>query len=221
MKIFLAAPCYDARYCGNFLSSLMGLQRLCYQKGIDLHFQQLHFESLITRARDRTVQWFLQSDADVYFSWDTDIGCDPNDILRLCTLPYEVVAGPYPLKGNPKGDLRYVCSDPISGPDENGCVEIMHAGTGFIKFSRSAIQKLVDDVRHEPYKVGSVERDFLFPVFKTPVSGGVLLSEDWHVCHQWRKLGGKVMLDPNIKLSHAGGYTWNGNGYPLNRDNTP
>ena len=37
------------------------------------------------------------------------------------------------------------------------------------------------------------------------------LSEDYFFCRLWQQLGGKIWLEPSIKLNHIGSYTFEGN----------
>jgi hypothetical protein len=39
---------------------------------------------------------------------------------------------------------------------------------------------------------------------------GRLLSEDYHFCYNWRKMGGKVWAAPWCQLSHIGTYAFDG-----------
>ena len=39
---------------------------------------------------------------------------------------------------------------------------------------------------------------------------GILQSEDWVFCNQWREVGGKIWLHPYIKLDHIGTYIYEG-----------
>lgn len=46
--------------------------------------------------------------------------------------------------------------------------------------------------------------------FKTEIQDGVLLSEDYYLCKEWRKLGNKVYAAPWVRVTHAGDYTFSG-----------
>ena len=47
--------------------------------------------------------------------------------------------------------------------------------------------------------------------FKTDIDqDGVLQSEDWVFCNQYRDVGGKIWLNPTIKLDHIGTYIYEG-----------
>ena len=36
------------------------------------------------------------------------------------------------------------------------------------------------------------------------------LSEDYGFCHRWRQMGGRVWIDPTIRLGHVGAFTYAG-----------
>ena len=41
-------------------------------------------------------------------------------------------------------------------------------------------------------------------------ASGCLLSEDYHFCELWRNNGGKIHINPFIKLEHVGTYVYGG-----------
>ena len=209
MKLFLASPVYHAIDV-DFFGSMLGLQRLCWQKQVDLQFPMIQGDSLVTRARDRLVQLFMRSNADRMVWIDSDIGFDPQDVLRLCQKPYDFMAAPYPAKGYP---MRYIVNHfPQPRQTKDGLIEVRHAGTGFMIWTRKVAETLLDRCRHEPYKNSDSDTDWHYPVFKTPVVNGLLLSEDYHVCREWQESGGVVLLDPTVKLNHNGRHCFQGQG---------
>jgi hypothetical protein len=52
-------------------------------------------------------------------------------------------------------------------------------------------------------------RDF-FQIGRNPETG-VYTSEDYFFCDLWRKQGGKIYLNPFIRLTHSGTYVFSGN----------
>lgn len=208
MNIFLATPSYDGNFAGSYMESREALSFLCMQQGHELHKARLWYESLVTRARDRLLQMALCTNATHIVWIDADIGFRAHDILRMCNASVPFVVGAYPKKNDPKAGAEYVISEAIGGSDSEGLVPVRYAGTGCMVWKREVAEKLVEDVKLEAYKIDSRYPQWCYPVFKTPIIGGVLYSEDYHVCWRWRQLGGDVFHDPETKLTHKGGYTW-------------
>ena len=49
---------------------------------------------------------------------------------------------------------------------------------------------------------------FVPALFKTPIYKGGLESEDYHFCRIAREAGLKIMMDPNVRLTHYGQYPY-------------
>ena len=82
---------------------------------------------------------------------------------------------------------------------------------------REVLEKLGDVV---PFYVNDVvdlsnnnkPREQIKEFFATSIEPetGRLLSEDYHFCYIWRKLGGKIYAAPWMKLGHLGSYIFEG-----------
>jgi hypothetical protein len=208
LKIFIATPSYDGNYAGNYVESLLKLQQEFARTDHTLYRGHLWYESLVTRARDRMLQNALRTDCTHIVWIDGDIGFNPSDILRLCSLPEKFIVGRYPKKGDPRKPLEYVMSEPVGEPTESGLVPVRYAGTGFMIWKREVAERLVERVKLQPYQTDSRNPERFYPVFRTPIVGGVLYSEDYCVCQDWISLGEKVYMDPTVVTTHKGAYTW-------------
>jgi hypothetical protein len=52
--------------------------------------------------------------------------------------------------------------------------------------------------------------EFLYNLFPTEARNGVILTEDYAFCEDWRAIGGEIWLDPSIRLSHFGMHDFRG-----------
>jgi hypothetical protein len=96
-------------------------------------------------------------------------------------------------------------------------LEIWAGGTGMMLIKREVFEKLGDVV---PVYVNDVvdlsntnkPREEIKEFFATSIEPetGRLLSEDYHFCYIWRKLGGKIHAAPWMKLGHVGTYIFEG-----------
>ena len=99
----------------------------------------------------------------------------------------------------------------------NGAIEIFDAGTGFMLIKREAFTKLIKKYPHLKYSddtggLDEDERKFTYAFFNSYIDPHLnrFLSEDYGFCRYWQDIGGKVWVDPVIKLSHLGRIEYEG-----------
>jgi hypothetical protein len=156
---------------------------------------------------------------------DADIEFDPEDVIRMLHEDKDILCGAYPLKAIPATSVVHVES--LEMKDER-FLEARNAGTGFMMIKREVIEKMMEsypELKHQPgrnilkasspvYKTEDILK-YTYALFDTNIEemeNGVLqyLSEDYLFCRRWQKLGGKVLLDPEIKLNHIGAHVFRG-----------
>lgn len=102
-------------------------------------------------------------------------------------------------------------------PIIDGLMEVHDAGTGFMCIKRSVIEQMIDaypetHYAKEPKTVNKPGDDGKrWALFDTMIDeDNRYLSEDYTFCRRWQKLGGKIMLDPQIVLGHVGTFSFEG-----------
>src|SRR3989337_1972385 len=94
----IATPCYGGMLCVNYVTSVLRLRTACLQVGLSTEFYFGSGESLITRARNECVAYFLARPEYTHLFWiDSDIGFEPKDVLRILQSGYDVATGAYTL----------------------------------------------------------------------------------------------------------------------------
>jgi len=97
--------------------------------------------------------------------------------------------------------------------------EVWNGGTGCMLIARSVFETMKKKRAVGTYRndVGDVSgtlqpAERVYEFFKTSIEPKTrrLLSEDFHFCHTWRKLGGKVHCAPWVTLGHLGSYLFEG-----------
>lgn len=87
--------------------------------------------------------------------------------------------------------------------------EVRHLATGFMMIRRETIDcmqqafpstKYIDDIGF----LKGTENDHAFALFDCGVEVGHYFSEDWLFSQRWVNMGGKVMVDITINLTHTG-----------------
>jgi hypothetical protein len=167
----------------------------------------MSYDSLVQRARNDIAKLALDQEVDDLVFIDCDVDWNPEDFFKLLEHDADVVGGIYPKKGDEE-DYPVKVLDGNMKFEESGLVEVEGIATGFLRLTRKALQTVSDDSIEytESHKPKPIKMIFDIVVDEK----GELISEDIVFCRKWRKLGGKVWLDPSIKLSHVGTKRWNG-----------
>lgn len=224
-KIFLGIPSYGYKCFTPFVSSLLKLQKLVdHTENIDIHVHFIPQESLITRARNSLVSYFLKSDCTHLMFIDADIEFHAEDVLSLLNHDKDIIVGAYPHKSLVKkeGLSDQACFDyavNMLKKDvrvENGVMEVQYGATGFMMIKRDVLEKMIAHYPETKY-VNDIklrdefgeERYALFDCIIDPDSKRYL-SEDYTFCKRWTDMGGKIHVDIMVNLSHFGIKSYDG-----------
>ena len=232
-KIMLCTPMYGGHCTGVFVQSLLDMAGLFSQNKIRLSCAFMFNESLVTRARNNLVNQFLESDNTHLLFIDADQQWRGVDIMGMLHYDKDVIVGMCPKKEINWGSVREAAqrgeedlskftgsfvvnllggSSSLVVP-QNKPFEIAAGGTGIMLIKRKVFQKLKkhtpifrNDMSHMP---GGKPVYRFFTESIDPESQR-LLSEDYHFCHEWRKVGGKIWAAPWCKIGHFGTYNFTG-----------
>jgi len=238
-KIFIATPMYGGMCTGFYTQSLLVMQQVFAQAGIEAAVSFVFNESLITRARNSLVHSFFKTDCTDLLFIDADLNFDPWGVLKMVQTDKDVICGIYPKKeinwhsvkaamdrGVPFDQLKSHTGSfvvnlvnyagevtvPVNEP-----VEIFNGGTGFMLIKREVFDKLGDLVpsySNDVVDLGGkmAQSEPIKEFFTTSIEPGTnrLLSEDYHFCRIWRESGGQVYAAPWCQLAHIGTYTFEG-----------
>jgi hypothetical protein len=183
-SLFVATPMYGGMNHGMYMKSCLDLQTLLTRYEVPVRFSFLFNESLITRARNYLVDEFLRSDCTHMLFIDSDIHFNPQDVIALLALDYEVSGGPYPKKainwGNiaaaikknpdmPAGEIESLVGDyvfnVVKGTSQFSVtepLEVMEIGTGFMMIKREVFEKMKDAyplIQYRPDHIGQANFD--------------------------------------------------------------
>jgi len=171
-KFFIATPCYGGALTEPYFRSTIKLMTWFNGHKVPLAFGTIANESLVTRARNVLLAYFLNSDYTHLMFIDADIEFQVDDILKLWLHDKDVVVGAYPKKGvnwshikesvilDPSKELTpnqigalgsdYAINFKFSDREnkqvkvENGLIELHDAGTGFMMIKRKAIDSIIE-----------------------------------------------------------------------------
>ncbi len=186
-KLFVCTPCYGGMCLGLYTKACLDLQSTCLQHGIECRFSFIFNESLITRARNYLVDEFLRSGCTHLLFIDADIQFNPQDILALLALDYDVAGGPYPKKSINWNNVANAFRRNVNNPNFNPSaldsvtgdfvfnpvpgttsfkisepVEVMEIGTGFMMVKREVFDKFREaypELNYKPDHIGQANFD--------------------------------------------------------------
>ena len=228
--VLIAIPCHtgDVRNetVKSVLEGISGLKGF----GIEYDVQFLNGCSMIPEARDILAGVFLSGkwtdivwlDGDVSFPWQ--------DLIKLVSHPVDFVAGVYRYKRDIEeypvswlpGDLW--AFDPVTGePSETGLLEVEYVPMGFCRMTRSVLERM-REYRKDFWFSQPMFPDLTFHgMFDREVYNGRSWGEDFVFCRRWREIGGKVLIDPSLRLTHTGTKSFSGcvGDWLRNRDKEP
>ena len=198
MSLLIATPMFAGQCLAEHFKSCLNLKDALHENNIDHDWLVTTNESLIPRARNTSAARFLQTDFEYLLFIDGDISFSPDDVARLWNHEEKVVCGAYRMKY--PGSKLTVWKDGKQVEIGDDLISVDYAGTGFMMIHRSVFETLIKsyDIEYEEGKVGKC-----WAFFQDPITD-FHLSEDYFFCQRWRELGGEIICDPNIELTHWG-----------------
>jgi hypothetical protein len=232
-SLFLSTPCYGGLCLQKYTESILGLQVLASQVGVQLFIDTIENESLVQRARNVAVGRFMQKSTAEYFMFiDADVHFDPRSVIRLIQSGHELSVACYPKKyvdwnqaaqAVKNGDERNMAMLSASlvvnfGAQKvaivDGFAPVLDGPTGFMLIKRSVFERMEQAYPELNCKNDHQNRDFdeyhaAFDCMIDPVTKRYL-SEDYAFCRRWQQMGGKIYADTQTTLGHVGNLPFNG-----------
>ena len=208
MKIFIAIPSYDHKVYAQTMAALLQEQMAADTTGDQLIYCVAPGYSLVTHARNDLVKNFLDSDCQRLFFIDADVAWEQGALLKLAKMPVDIVGGAYRYKHEPESYPIHWPPVDVVKANADGLIEVHGLPTGFMSVSRSVFARLKARFHERAYEFhGKAYHAF----FHAPFMDGKFHGEDTAFCAEWRSIGGKLYLDPTLKLTHVeGGQSYTG-----------
>lgn len=208
--LFIATGGYELHpnYAASLARSLLDLPRAGVAIDVCFVAENCHVDD----TRNALIREFLRTKCTDLVFVDNDVGWDPEALLRLARHKRDFVAGVYPLK-QVEEDYPVM---PFEGQalyaDADGLVEVKGVPGGFMKLSRACIETMIEKLGDRKYWGRHQSKDEAPEIilFERTYENGIRYSGDYAFCRKWESLGGKVYVDPELPLSHHGGFEWSG-----------
>jgi len=216
-SVIIATPTIRAP-CWQYVNSIIGTCVLLERWGI-AYGRCVLASSNLPRVRNELVAQFLASGFTDLMFIDDDMEWRPEDILRFLASEHDVCGGVGRLKIDKEpSDPAAWCGAPAPAPngllvqDDMGFIEYEKVGTGIVKITRAAFDRLIaahpDWKRKGDKRLAPESRDCFYRFFSFPEDA--LGGEDYAFCEAWRELGGSIWADPNAVIGHIGLRNWSG-----------
>lgn len=216
MSILIAMPCYGGNVSEQTAMSLYRLAKIFQKQEIKNGLLTIANGSLITQTRSEIANFFINNtNYDYLFFLDSDIGFDPNFVIRLMNHKKDIVCGYYPKKIIPK-QYSFVISQP-----EKKCgnlIKIDGNGLGFTLINRKVfldISKKYPDLKYFPdkrnsdHKISEKEYNNSYHYFLEQKKESSFLSEDMSFFYRASSVGYECWMDMSIELKHIGSHIFN------------
>jgi len=198
-RVLIGTPSYDGRIDVWFANSLVSTVKMSYEKDIHVHAIYTSYDSLVQRARNSLFKLALEGGYDDLFFIDSDVEWEPEWFFRLLERPEPIVGAALVKKSEKESYTVKVLEKHLTLSDDKKLLEVNGIGTGFMKISRFALEKLWEI--SAPYKSEGEEHRMICDI---KVENGDLISEDYIICNKWKGLGYKIWMDPTITINHIG-----------------
>jgi len=213
----IGLPCGGGVVSEKTTLGLFNLGKALVRNNIDHGLLTLANSSLITQARSKIANFFVNNTEHEYLLFlDSDIGFEPQDVIKLLSHQVPIVSGAYPMKIIPE---RY-CID-VSQPEQRqgDLLKINGNGMGFVLIHRQVFLdiakqypglKYVPSDYHSDTPHTSAEMNNSYHYFAEHKSQNGFMSEDKSFFYRASQVGYNIWLDTSIRLNHTGYHIYQG-----------
>lgn len=224
LRVMISVPSVDGKVYGQTMHGILRATVDLLSHGFRSPIvYQVWQESILPHARNIMLAEFMASDCTDLVCIDADMTWSPEAFLRLLLHPVEIVGAAYRKKLTQLAyNLRWAWGDDnrLIQDQDTGLLEVEGLPFGFIRIRRSAIERMIAELKPRRYKATRNGQDLtvykLFDLeFTDGPSGpdgddGDYWGEDLVFCKAWRSIGGKVWCDAEAAVHHIGNFTYEG-----------
>ncbi len=205
MKVFIAIAAYDRKLACETARSLLNEQAAAIALGSDIIDLEVGFAPgccALHYTRDILARNFLRSDCERLVFVDNDVAFEAGDLIKTALRPQEIVGVATRLKKEPE-QYPVIFAPTANGQlwadPQSGLLEVVNMPAGFLAISRTVFEQLEKAHPERAYVHDNSEKFQGF--FQCPYGS----TEEAGFFADWRRLGGKCWVDPEIQLMHIDG----------------
>lgn len=222
INLMLATPSSSDQYCGDYVESLVQTKAEIEHFGGKFAWQKYPGCSDLCHARNKLLGNFVREKQYTHLlKVDDDMGWQASDVIRLLLLNKEFVSGVGPKKKYP---TEWCCSNRSDDAgiqtmpkfymeNDTFLSELNYVGAGFVLLSQECATKMTDayqDLMYVDFNDKLPEVGLYDPVYLINGDYRERYFDDFAFCYRWRKIGGKVLVVPDIHLRHNGNHRFEG-----------
>ncbi len=165
--------------------------------------------AMIGDCRGLIVAKFLEGDGTHLVFVDADVSWAAGALVSMVDRDVDFVAGLYPQRRDP---INF-CVRWLPKPElelENGLIEVDGVPAGFMCMSRAMLERMTAQYADTQFHCDAAPNSTAYDLFGPYRIGRVKFGEDYSFCKRWRDIGGKVWIDPEIRMGHCGYKTFVG-----------
>jgi len=206
--VVIAIPAYSGTIHLGTMRSIIRDMTALMQRGDFVTIEDECGNTDIADARASIVARFLKGAGTDLVFVDHDVLWEDGALVKLVDYPVDFVSGSYPRRADPiEYSVRYLDKPELWSDPETGLIEVAGVSGGFMRCSRSMLERMVRDYAGLTYTRQEQKICGLFDAYRLDSKK---FSEDYSFCQRWRDIGGKVWLDPNFKMGHVGSKVFTG-----------
>ena len=208
--VWIAIPAYTGQVHLGTMRSLISDLLLLAERGDRVTIFDESGNAMIGDCRGLIVAKFLEGDGTHLVFIDSDVAWEAGALVGLVDRGVEFVAGLYPQRRDP---LNFCCQWITERRElelEDGLIEVKGVPAGFMCLSRAMLEKMVAHYPDTQFYCPEAPNDTVHDLFGPARIGKVKFGEDYSFCKRWRDIGGKIWIDPEIRMGHVGFKTFLG-----------
>jgi glycosyltransferase involved in cell wall biosynthesis len=209
VDVLIATPSHSGDNCCHYTLSLLDtIATLGRERGLSCQPFFVMGNAVISYARALCVHKFMELGADYLLFIDSDLRWSAEGAVALIDSPHEFVAGVYPLKMDKK---IFMTRNLRETPTQN-YLEADGVPGGFMRLKRSVIEKMIKAYPETKvtFHKDKPDEQNVYLLFEHMIVDDEPLGEDYAFCERWRRIGGKIFINPGLPFAHYGRGEWRG-----------
>lgn len=199
MKVVLCVPTVTRPY-QQTLDAIAASCDMLTNAGFDHYMVTEVGNPYVSAARAAMLRKALDVKADVIVFIDHDVSWKPADLLKLIQTDGDVVAGLYRFKKDEEHYMGVVDDDDGRlKVRADGCIKATRVPAGFLKVTRTAVNRFMAAYPHLMYGEASAPS---VDLFNHGAHKGAWWGEDYAFSRNWIEAGGEIMIVPDLDLTH-------------------